>query len=68
MGTGALLAQGGKMAYDMFNKNKKQSSGHHTAAPSQGYGGPAYGQGGPSPYGAPQGHHGGGGFFGKRDI
>lgn len=80
-GAGALLAQGGKMAFDMFKKNN-HSSGHGHGGHGQGgygqYGGSSpYGNNGAGPYGAPPpphgGHHGGGGgglgsFFGKRDI
>lgn len=81
IGTGALLAQGSKMAYEWFNERKgKQShgggSGGYGGPPGGGYGGPpGGGYGGPpgGGYGGPGGHHGGGGgggggFFGKRDI
>lgn len=69
IGGGALLAQGGKMAYEMFQKhqNKQGSSSHHQQG---GYGSPG-GFGGPPPQGPPpHGGHGGGlgSFFGKRDI
>ncbi|CAO1614515.1 unnamed protein product [Jaminaea pallidilutea] len=58
MGTGALLAQGGKMAYDMFKKHKNQGGGqssHHGGGGHYGghggHGGQSYGQGPPPSYG-----------------
>jgi hypothetical protein len=80
IGTGALLAQGGKMAYEWFNeqhKNKQSHSGGgggYGGPPGGGYGGPpggGYGGPGGPPggrFGGGGGGGGGGGFFGKRDI
>lgn len=54
-GGGALLAQGAKMAYDMYKKNHNNKP-HHGQNGGGGYGGPyQQQQGGPPPFGGERG-------------